>query len=1015
MSHMTEGVRRMSLFALFAWVSLIFALFVATFGVHTLLLILSSLALLLLAAFVALKSVENECPERSDRYNVFFESDTKISIRSPQDVLAFFNRVWNTSPYRERPQRDDPTLGIITGEPEIDEQLNEVIDLLFRDYVNPWYKYISPDADFTAQLRAMIVSVIRNIAQRARSMDKVNYITTKLVDDFASHLRLYRLAESRLKFMKLEEYLTHICDILQYLLLPPDCFNSRPIRVLFRTLLVNSIFSPLLNIISDPDFIDRTLVWFLKSKLNHNTSSETFLIVLRCCDNCDELNAVLELVQHEITVHQSQDTGGEDDFDIKQQLNNLLYVQKVIKNRLKCLSSGDSFDSDTSDLASIIDVKKLSISGSKLFQIPFDVVLKNNVALSYFIEYMSSIGAQGYVYFYLNVEGFRISAEQQLSEEALHDGSKTNQKSFAFNINSLKEAASNIYDTYLSTEKPNSYKLINDETIVRNIHESIKTGKLSESWFDQAHQKVFETMRDEQRFFPNFKKSIHYIKLLAELDLLKDYGNNNNSCNVSRKSIEDDSGSVKSSGSFDSESIHSLDQAEDFLNVEFSEPENTQPSSEQEITAEITNTGVVREFGNSYGVYCITVNRKDGANPQDNKWCVLRRYSDFYTFHQSTIEKFAPLRNLSLPGKRTFNNMSQEFLEQRKHLLNSYLQQILRRLGPQSQIVGLKQHVLHFLEPGAYEKEKTSVKLQKTVNTLMNPFKTSVKTMGNVIKASSDNLKDSFQKLSKLGNLGAGNPTPIHTPLSRTNPSNNSHNAQILPPLINNHKVGKGLDVDSTEDNIPLRIMLLLMDEVFDLKSKNMWLRRRIVAVVRQIIAATFGDKINRKIVDYVQEITSATAISEYLKAFKNYLWPNGGKMQQRQERSFSTKMRTRVAAKMLLLSHLSDDFKHVIGSETTRKGLLCVFQMLQIEQLNRRLLFVLFEGFLQILFPDNYFKEIFQRLHSQSPRLKGKISKRSKWPPYLSKFSASAIVSSVTSTPSSSGKSSPLSNYSKY
>lgn len=63
--------------------------------------------------------------------------------------------------------------------------------------------------------------------------------------------------------------------------------------------------------------------------------------------------------------------------------------------------------------------------------------------------------------------------------------------------------------------------------------------------------------------------------------------------------------------------------------------------------------------------------------------------------------------------------------------------------------------------------------------------------------------------------------------------------------LMNQMKVGAGLDPDAVE-NIPLRIMLLLMDEVFDLRHKNQWLRRRIVAILRQLIKATFGDKINR-------------------------------------------------------------------------------------------------------------------------------------------------------------------------
>ena len=47
-------------------------------------------------------------------------------------------------------------------------------------------------------------------------------------------------------------------------------------------------------------------------------------------------------------------------------------------------------------------------------------------------------------------------------------------------------------------------------------------------------------------------------------------------------------------------------------------------------------------------------------------------------------------------------------------------------------------------------------------------------------------------------------------------------------------------------ENIPLRIMLLLMDEVFDLRHKNQWLRRQIVKVLKQLLKATLGDRINK-------------------------------------------------------------------------------------------------------------------------------------------------------------------------
>ena len=56
-----------------------------------------------------------------------------------------------------------------------------------------------------------------------------------------------------------------------------------------------------------------------------------------------------------------------------------------------------------------------------------------------------------------------------------------------------------------------------------------------------------------------------------------------------------------------------------------------------------------------------------------------------------------------------------------------------------------------------------------------------------------------------------------------------------------NGKVGASLETEPG-DNIPLRIILLFMDEVFDLQERNQWLRRQIVAVLRQLIKAMFGN-----------------------------------------------------------------------------------------------------------------------------------------------------------------------------
>ena len=37
--------------------------------------------------------------------------------------------------------------------------------------------------------------------------------------------------------------------------------------------------------------------------------------------------------------------------------------------------------------------------------------MKNNIALSYFIDYMTAIGCQYFVFFYLNIEGWKVGKD----------------------------------------------------------------------------------------------------------------------------------------------------------------------------------------------------------------------------------------------------------------------------------------------------------------------------------------------------------------------------------------------------------------------------------------------------------------------------------------------------------------------------------------------------------------------------------------------------------------------------
>ena len=71
----------------------------------------------------------------------------------------------------------------------------------------------------------------------------------------------------------------------------------------------------------------------------------------------------------------------------------------------------------------------------------------------------------------------------------------------------------------------------------------------------------------------------------------------------------------------------------------------------------------------------------------------------------------------------------------------------------------------------------------------------------------------------------------------------------------------------------------------------------------------------------------------------------------------------------LLLFSTFVDELKHLIGNETTRQGVLRVFDLFQNPVLNRRLVYVLMEGFLDLIFPEQNLQEFFYKLHSNSAK----------------------------------------------
>ena len=172
----------------------------------------------------------------------------------------------------------------------------------------------------------------------------------------------------------------------------------------------------------------------------------------------------------------------------------------------------------------MIDTEKMG----KLIQLPLEVMLKNNVAISYFIDYMSAIGGgcQAYIFFYLNVEGWKVMAEQQIqameldtilreSGQEIEPGKEMSPEHKRNLQDQMRDAAQSIYEEYLSEKASPQLKI--DETAIKRLVFKIRSENPQSEWFDEVQARVYDKLSKEEKFLDSFRQSYGYIKLLKEL------------------------------------------------------------------------------------------------------------------------------------------------------------------------------------------------------------------------------------------------------------------------------------------------------------------------------------------------------------------------------------------------------------------------------------------------------------------------------------------------------------------
>ncbi|TKR87378.1 hypothetical protein L596_011784 [Steinernema carpocapsae] len=913
-------------------------LFVATFGIHGIVIAFTSAICFVLGfIFVMLKTAK-------DRTKTLEKEFAKIAAEhrfshGVQEFISNRERFTDKSMYEQMHSMTKSSL--------VDPILEEVLGLIVRDFVETWYFQLSNDQLFKESLKR---TARRSIGRLSHSMQKVDWVpllTHDFMDDFASHLRLYRKAKERCMvkkdaseedlesdFFDLElemektycrdlvsttpqyenAYLHDICDILLYLLMPSEDFRSRPLRFILREIIVRKIMMPFLDQFSDPDYLNHIIVWLLSSV---SLSTDDFITMVETSKSCHELEALLESLQEEMCSIRGRDSGGEEAAIGKQQLGSLEHLENVIKRRMQRLTLSSAYNGPREGSLSRDDDGK-----EQLVQLPIVVVLTNNQAVRFFIDFLSVNGGQSYIDCYLAIEGFKVSVEHQL--RGLSNGETIDSEVYE----TIKEAAVFMYHQYLSQEAVT--RVCIDDAIINKFLATMRNDEIYDQWFDSIQNEIVSILNSDERFYPAFKKDPGYVDMLSSLGILgEDYESGTDEDNASQSSRSVELSHSSSYNIMPSSSSHSL-------------------TGDATMQIVIETLGIGQQGKQTFALYNVRVTKKSGTT--SSSWNVIRRYSEFHTLNNLILAKFPQLSSVSFPGKKTFNNLDQGFLEKRTQALNQYMTALVNPNVLKS-TPELESVVLDFLNQRNYVGSREG--LHKKV---MNAMFDGVKAFGSAVTSMPDQVFDGVSKGVNGLNRAA------NQVLMKNSSSNRSLNED-------SDRVAAQISDQDSVDNIPVRVLMLFVDEVF-MRGETQFFRRQLTAVMRQFVNATLGSSINRKIVDLVEWLTSEEQVAQYILAFRNSMWPGGQLAPDSVERPRGISMLTRIFARAMMLSALPEQLRMLMGATTTNNGVWTVFEALQNRRLNRRLLYVLLERLLLTVFPDNRFDRILPQLHKKSPRV---------------------------------------------
>ncbi|XP_065098291.1 sorting nexin-25 [Paramisgurnus dabryanus] len=831
----------------------------------------------------------------------------------------------------------------------VDKALKEVFDYSYRDYILSWYVPLSRDEGHLYQMLSEdFWEMTKLLRMRLSEVDVVNLVCNETVKTLHTHFCDLKAANTRLEEIP-RPFSLHPClhspdDELRFLrccarllmlrLLPARDARSRSLRLLLVEVVATKVLKPLVDVLSDPDYINRMLLAQLehREQLNEHhkkaytyaPSYEEFIKLISSSSDVQFLKQlryqiVVEIIQATTIssipqLKRQKDSKGKEAAalkadllrarNMKRYINQLTVAKKQCEKRIRLLG-GPNYEQQEDGAQDDGDGPQ----SQRILQ--FEEIMSNSVYRDHFRVYMERVDKRALISFWELVEMLKSA-----------------------NKNEVPQLVGEIYQNFFVESK----EIPVEKALYKEIQQTL-VGNKGTDVFHRIQGDVYETMKE--RYYPSFLVSDLYERLIKREE--------QRSSSQSSSEEKDDVGQVMEGGDvtldegskgineqasyavtklqqlyerleYKRQALGSIQNAPrpdkkivSLLKEEIGAMEKEHGDLQLHITrtdcwcenlgtwrAIIHTAEASEENGEQMAFYSVSVSLSERDDSQNNCWSVVRKLSEFHALHRKLTECFPLLKKVQLPSlsKLPFKSIDQKFLDKSKTQLNTFLLKVLT-----DERMCQSEALYAFLSPSP-----------------------------EYLKVIDIQKKSSFSLASFLERL----PGDFFSHQEQDEADDDSDLSDY------------GDETDGKKDALA-EPCFMLIGEIFELRGMFKWVRKTLIALVQ----VTFGRTINKQIRDTVNWIFSEQMLVYYINIFRDTFWPDGKLAPHNKTRSESERRETKERAQQKLLDNIPDALQNLVGQQNARYGIIKIFNALQEARANKHLLYILLEMLLKELYPE--------------------------------------------------------------